>query len=494
MESSLARLEAIVDAAGIDAVVEGWLPTGGRPRQLAVRTLLVGMLLAAADDRPAHLVRVHDALVGLDPADRRRLGVEVDWRGGAHLLTYRQVERTFALVVDALAVDAPDGQPSERLCGIVDALVEASIPDNHKQATTALAVDWTDLETWARPPLSSGATSADPDASWGHRRGHAPGAEHERFFGYHPQAATMVREEHGPAVPELARRLLVTSCHVDPPRAFVGVFERMAHAGIAIGDVLADSGYAHRTADGWALPLRHLGARLVQDLHPHDRGPKGTHGGAVLANGRLYCPATPESLLTIGPLPAHADPDTIAAHDLRTAELARYKLVRHSGDDPDGYHRVGCPALAGKLRCPLRPESMSLPHDRPEILHLPEAPPRCCTQQTLTVPPEVNAKTAQKHDYPSATWRQSYARRTGVERTFSTVKDPATTDIHRGWCRLFGLTPITLFLTCAMVVRNQRVLDAYQARQADDARRQTAGLPPKRRRRRRRTLADLTAA
>ena len=489
----MARLEAIVDTAGIDAVVEGLLPTGGRPRQLPVRTLLVGMLLAAADDRPAHLVRVHDALVSLDAADRRRLGVEVGWKAGPHLLTYRQVERTFSLVVGALAGDAADGQPSQRLCGIVDALMEASIPTQHRQATTALAVDWTDLETWARPPLASGATSADPDASWGHRRGHAPGADHERFFGYYPQAATMVREEHGPAVPELARRLLVTSCHVDPARAFVGVFERMAHTGIALGDVLADSGYAHRTADGWALPLRRLGARLVQDLHPHDRGPKGTHGGAVLANGRLWCPATPPALLALGPLPAHAAPDAIAAHDLQTVELARYKMVCHSGDDPDGYHRVACPALAGKLRCPLRPESMSLPHDRPEILQPPATPRRCCTQRTLTVPPDVNAKTAQKHDYPSATWRLSYARRTGAERTFSTIKDPATTDIHRGWCRLMGLTPITLFLTCAMVVRNQRVLDAFDTRQTDQARRLAAGLPPKRRRRRR-TLADLTAA
>ncbi len=107
--------------------------------------------------------------------------------------------------------------------------------------------------------------------------------------------------------------------------------------------------------------------------------------------------------------------------------------------------------------------------------------------------PQVNAKTAQKHDYPSAAWRRSYARRTGAERTFSTVKDPATTDIHRGWCRLMGLTAITLFLTCAMAVRNQRILDAFDARQLDDARRRAAGLPPKRRRRRRRTLDDLTA-
>jgi hypothetical protein len=41
------------------------------------------------------------------------------------------------------------------------------------------------------------------------------------------------------------------------------------------------------------VPLRAAGASLIQDLHPHDRGPQGTHAGAIIANGNLYCPATP---------------------------------------------------------------------------------------------------------------------------------------------------------------------------------------------------------
>jgi hypothetical protein len=48
----------------------------------------------------------------------------------------------------------------------------------------------------------------------------------------------------------------------------------------------------------------------------------------------------------------------------------------------------------GKTRCPLRPSSMRLDRDRPEILTPPEDPQACCTQQTLTVPPEITAKTA----------------------------------------------------------------------------------------------------
>ena len=148
----------------------------------------------------------------------------------------------------------------------------------------------------------------------------------------------------------------------------------------------------------------------------------------------------------------------------------------------------------GKIRCPLRPASMTLDRDRPEILQPPDHPQACCAQQTITVPPDVLAKTAQKHDYPSAAWRRSYARRTGAERGFATAKDPATNDIGRGWCRLMGPAPLMLFTTALLLVRNQRILAAWNTRQQETQRRAAAGLPPRTRRRHRKTLASLTGA
>jgi hypothetical protein len=202
----------------------------------------------------------------------------------------------------------------------------------------------------------------------------------------------------------------------------------------------------------------------------------------------------PRTLLELGPLARTATPAQAAAHDARTAEAARYKLGRLTADDADGYHRVACPAATGKARCPLRPPSMTLDRGRPEILAPPRHPQACCTQQTLTVPADVLAKTAQKHDYPSAAWRRSYARRSGAERGFATIKDPAASDISRGWCRLMGLAPLMLFTVTLLAVRNQRILTAWDARQEDNARRAARGLPPKTRRRRRKALTTLAAA
>jgi hypothetical protein len=153
--------------------------------------------------------------------------------------------------------------------------------------------------------------------------------------------------------------------------------------------------------------------------------------------GRVPSPALPDlrppkTLLQLGPLPRDTTPENITAHDQQAAELARHKLGRITADDTDGYHRIMCPAALGKVRCPHRPSSMTLDRGRPEILTPPGHPPACCTQQTITIPPAVAAKTRQKHDYPSPAHRRAYARRTSSERTFSTTKDPASNDTAAG--------------------------------------------------------------
>jgi len=490
----LAALEEIIDTSGIAPRIELLLPIGVRRRQLRVRTLLAGMMLSQAGQRPAHLTRVRDALTALPEPDQVRLGVLQDWKTGPHQLTYRQTERTFGLAAKALGKDGSGGLPSQALQAACDDLLEASVPQTFTDASSSLAVDWTDLESFSRPPPRGTSDCADPEASWGHRKNNLLRSQDELFYGYYLSAGVMVREENGPAVPEFARRATVSSCRHDPVRAFVPVLTALPAAGIPLGDILADSGYAHRDADAWAIPLRAAGAALVQDLHPHDRGPKGTHDGAIIANGNLYCPNTPHPLLELGPLARTATSEQAADWEHTTAELARYKLGRLTADDEDGYHRVACPAAMSKIRCPLRPASMTLDRNRPEILQPPENPQPCCAQQTITVPPDVLAKTAQKHDYPSAAWRRSYARRTGAERGFATAKDPATNDISRGWCRLMGLAPLMLFTTTLLIIRNQRILHAWTARQEDNKRRAAAGLPPKTRRRRRKPLTELAAA
>ncbi len=529
----LARLEAIIDASGVPQRIEAMLPVGVRPRQLQVRSLLIGILLCLSDGRPAHLTRVHRALIGMPEPDQRRLGVLAQWKTGPHELTYRQAERTFHLVKEALSKDAPDGLPSQALSAVMDRLLAGSVEVLGVPESNSYAIDWTDYESFARPPRKRRAQSADgdgqpaqsaasapgvaesedavgqqegqeggdedkqgccadPEGWWGHRKTNHPGKA-EIFFGYYLQAVTIVAEENGSDVPGLVRRIQIASCKHDPPAQIVPVLQRMASEGTEIGDLLGDPGYSYRTPETFAMPMRTAGAKLVMDLHPNDRGMKGTHQGAVIANGRLYCPATPKALFELGPPAPGATEEELDTHDQKTEELSSYKLSPLTAPDRDGYQRVICPAVKGKLRCPLRPASMALSHERPTVLGAPEHPPACCTQQTITVAPTVAAKTAQKHDYPSAAHRASYARRTAAERSFSALHDPAGTDISRGWSRLMGLAPNAIMLTCATIITNIRIAEAFAARQAENERRAACGLPPKRRRRRRASLHEITA-
>jgi hypothetical protein len=530
VSSELERIERIIDASGVAERIELLLPAGVRPRQLRVRTLLIGMVLTMLARRDALLVEVHRALLALPEQHKQRLGVITDWNTGPHPLSYRQLEYTYRLISKRLAKQQPDGRPSELLADTLDRLLEASVQVLGEPASSSYTLDWTAHETWSRPPPKKtveperetepadphhqpAATGPDnqpnntPDtqppaqrerrrdheACWGHRTVTHPG-RNELFYGYHLQAITAIQDEHGPQVPELARRMHLASCQHDPPAEIIAVIARMHHNGIPLGDLLVDSGYSYRQPHTFALPIRKLGASLIMDLHPNDRDTNGTHMGATCANGNLYCPATPTTLLKLGPLPRNTTSQQTDTHDRLCAELAKYKLSPLTSHDQDGYHRVICPAAQGKIRCPLKPESMTLPLTRPTILTPPQQPPACCTQNTITVPPSVNAKTAQKHDYPSREHRHSYNRRSASERTFATLTDRATNDLSRGWCRLFGLTPIALFTATAYIARNIRIHNAFTTRQAENQRRANNGLPPKTRKRRRQTAQDLIRA
>jgi hypothetical protein len=253
----LTVIEDIVSRSGAAGAIEQMLPPAVRGRQLKAGTLLAGMLLALADGRPAHLTKAHAALTSLPEHDQKRLGVIEDWKDGPHQLTYRQVEHTHRLITRALAKTGPDGAPSANLQQVCDQLTEASIPTPFTNASTSLAVDWTDVEAWSRPvPHEAAGTGTDPEASRGHRNVNRKIQEGEMFYGYYLSAAVMVADDNGQPVPELARRITVGNSSHDPAAALAGVLAVMPAGGITLGDIIADSGYSHRKASTWAEPLR----------------------------------------------------------------------------------------------------------------------------------------------------------------------------------------------------------------------------------------------
>jgi hypothetical protein len=485
----LKEIRRIVKESGVASLLQEKMPKGGRPRRLSCHAVLVGIMLALSDHRPAHLVAAYRTLLSLGVTERIALGVSWHEKTGLRSITYRQFADTHQVMIRCIdpspvpsfkktapteraahlqkvrSATDPD-QARAALEAVSDAIVEKSIPARFRSAGSDLAVDWTDYETWSRPRTKEDPSPAnDPDASWGHARRNAPGATEVLFFGYYAQVATMVGDVGAEPIPELVRRIAFEAPSVDPARAMAQTLVRMSST-VALKCVICDCGYSNRDPAGFAVPLRRSGAQLVMDLHPADRGPKGSFEGAVIANGQLYCPATPPKLLELSSLRRGASKDETERQDEMGNELARYKLSAICSPDQDGYLRVRCPASGGKVRCARKPDSLALPGDRPTVAVTDDGVERrCCSQKTITVPPQIAAKTRQLHDYASREHRLSYQRRTAAERTYASLSDPSVGGMRRGWCRLFGLAKNTLVYALAVSVRNMRIADSFEKRQ-----------------------------
>ena len=193
--------------------------------------------------------------------------------------------------------------------------------------------------------------------------------------------------------------------------------------------------------------------------------------------GGLFSPAHPKSHSSTSATAPRRRPD--GAPPRTTSGRRQSSPGTNSAAHPDHadrYHRVTCPAAAGRsaARCGLVDDPGPVPDGDPD----PAAPPpACCTRQTLTISPDVAAKPG-RNRYPSAARRRSYTRRTGAERGFSTIKDPATNAMSRGWSRLMGLTPTALWLAALHAIRT-----AHPPRvghpPGPEQRRAAAGLPPR---------------
>ena len=321
-------------------------------------------------------------------------------------------------------------------------------------------MDWTDLESFSRPPPRGTSDCADPEASWGHRKNNLLRSQDELFYGYYLSAGIMMPEENGPGRPRARppRHGVVVPARPGPrlrPRADRDARQPGSRSATSSTTPATPTATPAPGPSRCGPPAR-SSSRTCTRTTAAPRAPTTAPSSPTATSTAR---AHPRPLLELGPLARTATREQAADHDRKTAELARYKLGRLTADDDDGYHRVAVPRRHGQDPLPAPPRvDDAWTGTGPRSCSPPEHPQACCAQQTITVPPDVLAKTAQKHDYPSAAWRRSYARRTGAERGFATAKDPATNDISRGWCRLMGLAPLMLFTTTLLVVRNQRIL------------------------------------
>ena len=480
--TQLRRAAQLVDRSGLPEWFEAELMSydedgeperRGRRRLLSVRTLLVGIALAALDGRELHLVRVREILANLAWKERKTLAIPQDEGAGLTGLTDRQVSYLWNKMVALVDpsphfspeldddLDAHDPDRQELLQGVLDCIVEASLDG---RTTSVYAVDWTYMPSWARLRRAK-APSPDPDANHIRYENKAKTGPKYNIFGYAVHAVVRSRTLDQERIPYLAERITLVPAATDPQAAVLPLVEDLARRGRATR-LLADRGYTMATADRWADELRRMGVVSTFDLHPNQRGLKGTYGGALQVDGQMFCPAMPDTFHDIERLDQFA---TVTDREQFFTEIERrnlYSMKPFGREQPDKPRRVRCPAAAGVARCPLKPASMNLPYDRPTIYpgqDLLAVPPSCCTQQTMSVPVEIQSATRQTPVWGTEEWYDIYGRfRPAVEGFFGMIKDAGNEHMTRGRIKMMGLAKTSIMVAFWAAATNFRLIDAFE--------------------------------
>ncbi|WP_406158913.1 hypothetical protein [Streptomyces canus] len=230
------------------------------------------------------------------------------------------------------------------------------------------------------------------------------------------------------------------------------------------GYLAGDRAYNNQKPENFQLPIRAMGYEPVYDYAKDQLGVQAGFAGAELIEGNWYCPSMPEELkeATKDLINEKIDKQTWIN---RIRARAAYLFMPKQRPDAEGHRRVMCPAEANRTQCPLKAYTLGrgihLPLVDPDPS--PAGSPPCCSQKTVTVPPEAGAGLWQPLQYGSEAWQRVYFRlRNSVEGINGYAKDTLRERLEdAGTCRIRGIAAPTLLLAFQLAHANRRKLRAW---------------------------------
>ena len=517
------RVHRAVRASGLAPELEELLNENhtGRPRLLSMELYLTGAILAAQRYQSTTQVTIHRVLTrDLARSLRVQHGLIVD----GSPVSLDQVR----YLLDALCkkLTPADGDEAagedELLDRIADRIVRAFLAPEFA-APREVAMDATAVKAFARGkrrdpdpgPDADGAEAGDaPGGAEGGVVEVGPAADGFAAWGYctrtqdncssvafgyaaHTIVGVPAVDADADGMPKLTVGLRLRPANADVVEPGLSLLKAAADAADAAGTaalkfgkrirVMADRAWSNKRPERWAAPARDLGADLVFDLSEADRGALD-HEGLLMVDGWPHCPSMPAHLrnvarperFKVSPLPANPTLRQTRDHARATADLARftaqiaerdaYAFRRVAGPDANGTERFECPAQAGKVRCEACPLSQMLTGDLPEVDGPPEGQgvPTCCTQRTITLRADVDAKRRQHLRWGTPEWIAAYLRRVYVEGTYGSLKSSSGANLRRGWCHARRKAKVTILLACAIAASNLALLRAWAKRTGND--------------------------
>lgn len=456
----------------------------GRPTNRdALRLLLLGLYLTLHDRGSARVTDIYETLTNnLALQDQLRLGIRTRSTENTsfsafsiHDLYYqtKRIDRTLGYGIGR----HPDLDPDERarrrqaIVTFCDRLMDVF---DLGFTSGTYALDGTAIEAWARGRKDNGnhnADQIDADARYGHRtitNISMTGMQ----FGYTEHALVRLPHRDTPAnkEPRLLVRFELTGANDDIVDVSLDLLDRVTGP---LSDLVNDSHYHYKEHSRWNQVLIAKGINQHFDLrsdeqafHDHDR--------ARWNSGWPHCPATPDSLANIPSPGMNATNDEWQAHHDLIAGRQAFAMRRINPLDSNNVARYQCPALDGRVGCPLRAGTVkpAIANGLPVIENPPgsgndlEPLPACCTQQSFqTTVPDDLAKLYQKHYWGSRQQRAEYKKRTYVEGKFGATKNAATERLDRGLHQFVGIALHHVVEAMVNASYNTRVLRNWASRQ-----------------------------
>ncbi|MFF0012785.1 hypothetical protein [Streptomyces sp. NPDC005374] len=203
----------------------------------------------------------------------------------------------------------------------------------------------------------------------------------------------------------------------------LAVLDRLQERGYKPGYLAGDRAYNNSEPAEWQLPIRAMGYKPVYDYRADQLGEQNGTQGAILVEGRWYCPSMPKPLIN-ATIDLHAERIDRETWIRLIAARRGYRLMPKQNADADGYQRMMCPAEAGKAQCSLKPHTMG------------RGPVKVCRQHAITIGPEAGAKQWQSLEYDGPQWQKIYFRlRNSVEGYNGYAKNPLAEAIEAAGSR-----------------------------------------------------------
>ncbi|MGW0610410.1 hypothetical protein [Streptomyces sp. NPDC002788] len=363
----------------------------------------------------------------------------------------------------------------------------------------SVCVDATVIGTYAKGLASdSPVTSTDPDAAWYVRTSKhkdplalddlAPaqrdknGAKlrkkadrlKKRLYGY--DASLVIARDPGhdgtpmpdgsanpDVVPALVIAFSVEKPSHRPGQVAVEALQQIDDS-LPRGYLAGDRAYNDQKPEIFQLPIRAMGYEPVYDYAKDQLGVQAGFAGAQLVEGNWYCPSMPDELknATKDLIDEKIDKQTWIN---RIRARAAYLFMPKQRPDAEGHRRVMCPAQAGRTQCSLKKHTLGRGIHLPLVdpAPSPAGSPPCCSQKTITVPPESGANLWQPLQYGSEAWQRVYFRlRNSVEGNNGYAKDRLYERLEdAGTRRIRGIAAQTLLLAFQLAHANRRKLTVW---------------------------------